>query len=134
MLRITFRCVVAAIFLASSPGCGKPSPRSAGYSTALVHIIFDKKGNQIDKKIPIQDHDTVIQLLSFFPEADQGKSGGTPSGWESDVEIQVTRADGSILSIGCNFLNRLWSEGDGDYALSEPFMQFIQKLDEANKK
>lgn len=89
---------------------------------AELKVFFTDQG----KRVIITDSHTVERLLSFFPGVGQGKASPDAGGWESEVEVVLTRLDGRAVVVRSDFES--WSEGHGDWPVNGHLKSYVQDL------
>ena len=78
------------------------------------------------RQVIITDTNTIERVLSFFPGVGQGKASPDAGGWESEVEVVLTRLDGRSVVIRSDFES--WSEGPGDWPVKGNLKSYVEHL------
>ena len=82
------------------------------------------------RTVEVKDRKKIDQLISFFPEAGQGKEPPHSTGWVAHSELNFVSDDGSPLNITISDPMEFWAEADGggDWPLSKDFAPFFQQV------
>lgn len=81
-----------------------------------------------------EDAGQITKLVESFPEAFQNKQGMEPAGYKYDCQLVFSGEKDERASIGINFDLKLWSEGNGDWKISdsEKLKSLVSQLAEEN--
>lgn len=66
------------------------------------------------------DSEQIVRLLKHFPEAGANKEGESPLAYQYDFELAFSNEDGDRMTIGVAMMMERWSEGNGDWPLTNP--------------
>lgn len=139
---IAVRCLVCVgLGVSLISGCSsqngqqgaRPQRRSTdmdGKAIASVTITsYYNAQRQPDRiKKTLKQPENVARLAQFFPQMGQGKESDTAAGWEAFAAIHFFYMNGAESRITVSFDLDTWSEGKGDWPLSEKFAPYFLRL------
>jgi RNA polymerase sigma factor (sigma-70 family) len=112
---------------------GKPP---VGFRKAEIVVSLSEKADLLDPPLQfsVTKPETIAKLTKFFPEMDQGKTGGTPALWKAGIAITFTRANGKPHRVNVHWDGVTWSEGSGDWKAEPGVRALVNELLRAQEK
>lgn len=116
--------VLSMSIVSALPGCSQPIKWQSATVTWLDSA--PKLPAQPAKTVVIRDADQIRRLISFMPGVGKGRESGVGGHWVADLEITLTKEDGTSVTVFSNYDR--WVEGPSDWAVNPGFKEFIDSL------
>ena len=137
-MSVTKRTVLAwAVFvLILSCGCSKETQTGNNVAPVIQPVFvkatiksnYDSRQKAESITRTIVDRDQLKRLTSFFPDAGKGKESPIAAGEDAFAMIELAPAEGAPVRISVSYSLDTWSEGTGDWPLSEKFRDYFFEL------
>jgi RNA polymerase sigma factor (sigma-70 family) len=118
------------------PGDAEKEKPPVGFRNAEIVVYLSEKADLLDPplRVNVTELETIAKLAKFFPEMDQGKTGGTPAPWKAGIALTFTRASRKPHRVNVHWDGVTWSEGSGDWKAKPGLRALVNELLRAREK
>ena len=101
---------------------------AAAFSKVVIHAYYDSRGADDRREITISNPKEIARLASFFPGLGEGRESPEAAASEAYGKLRFVKNTGAEQRVSASFEFDTWSEGEGDWLLSEKFGPFFLGL------